>query len=389
MAREELEELSKAELIELILGQVEQLAQLQADYEALKLKFEKKGKPPPSSKNSSQPPSRDQKGNQPKDRRQRRHGPPLGHVHLLQNLLEAVERLLKRRPKVLRQAAAACSVVREQAQVAQESESNAIKSEHQESKQPEKTYREIRFEEVKVLLAEGFSQREIARRVGVDRRTVAKYFHLEAPPIVSRQNSSGSKALPYLDYVQKRWDEGCHNLTELLSELQAQGFPGSYASLHRAVHGRLGVGNLQRSNAPTPKPIVLSPRQAAWAIIRPESRLREQQNTFRSALCEISPEVSEVYELSQSFRKMIEERAPEKLDNWLEEAEKSQVEEFQRFAASLRTDYDAVKAALIYSWSNGQVEGQVNRLKLIKRQMYGRAGFSLLRKRVLGQSMLL
>jgi transposase len=80
MAREELEELTKAELIELILGQAEQLAKLQADYEALKLKFEQNRKPPTSSKNSSQPPSRDQKGNQPKDRRKRRHGPPLGHA---------------------------------------------------------------------------------------------------------------------------------------------------------------------------------------------------------------------------------------------------------------------------------------------------------------------
>jgi transposase len=79
MAREELEELTKAELIELILGQAAQLAKLQADYDALKLKFEKNRKPPTSSQNSSQPPSRDQKGNMPKDRRKRRHGPPLGH----------------------------------------------------------------------------------------------------------------------------------------------------------------------------------------------------------------------------------------------------------------------------------------------------------------------
>lgn len=79
MAREELEALTQEELIDLILKQAEQLAKLQADYEALKLKFEKNRKPPTSSKNSSQPPSRDQKGNQPKDRRKRRHGPPVGH----------------------------------------------------------------------------------------------------------------------------------------------------------------------------------------------------------------------------------------------------------------------------------------------------------------------
>ena len=80
MAREELDELTKEELIDLILKQAEQLAELQADFEALKLKFEQnQRKPPTTSKNSSQPPSRDQKGNQPKGRRKRRHGPPLGH----------------------------------------------------------------------------------------------------------------------------------------------------------------------------------------------------------------------------------------------------------------------------------------------------------------------
>jgi transposase len=80
MAREELETLTQAELIDLILAQTEQLAKLRADYEALKLKFEKNRKPPTSSKNSSQPPSKDQKGSLPKERRKRRHGPPLGHA---------------------------------------------------------------------------------------------------------------------------------------------------------------------------------------------------------------------------------------------------------------------------------------------------------------------
>jgi transposase len=79
MAREELEALTKGDLIDLILKQAEQLAKLQADYEALKLKFEKNQKPPPSSQNSSQPPSRDQKRSLPSDRRKRKHGPPAGH----------------------------------------------------------------------------------------------------------------------------------------------------------------------------------------------------------------------------------------------------------------------------------------------------------------------
>jgi transposase len=307
--------------------------------------------------------------------------------HLLQNLLEVVERLFKHMPNELRQAAEWCSHAgKEDAErghpgLVQEGDGDA--SAFPGSEKPEKTYRQMRFEEVKELQAQGCNRREIARRLGIDRRTVAKYFHLQAPPRRSLQNGSGSKALPYLDYLQKRWEEGCHNLKELLSELQGRGFTGSYASLYRAVHGRLGVGNLKTAKAPASKPIVFSPRQAAWVGLRPEESLREQQKAFRQALSEVSDVASQACLLAQSFREMIENRQSEKLDEWLQQAENSEIEEFERFSDSLRTDYSAVKAALTYSWSNGQVEGQVTRLKLIKRQMYGRANFGLLRKRVL------
>ena len=307
--------------------------------------------------------------------------------HLLQNLLEVVERLFKRMPKELRQAAEQCAQPREEE--ADRGDIGLVKNGDDdpdgslESEKPEKTYRQMRFDEVKKLQAQGYTRREIARRLGIDRRTVSKYFHLDAPPRRSLQNGSGSKVLPHLDYLQKRWEEGCHNLKELLSELQGRGFTGSYASLYRAVHGRLGVGNLKTSKVPASKPIVYSPRQAAWVGLRLENNLREQQKAFRQALCEVSEVASRACRLAQSFREMIEDRQSEKLDEWLQQAEGSQIVEFERFAVSLRTDYAAVKAALIYSWSNGQVEGQVNRLKLIKRQMYGRANFGLLRKRVL------
>ena len=102
MAREELEELTKAELIELILGQAEQLAKLQADYEALKLKFEKNCKLPTTSQNSSQPPSRDQKGNKPKDRRKRRHGPPLGHEKHERKFVAQANQVVDVRPQSCR-----------------------------------------------------------------------------------------------------------------------------------------------------------------------------------------------------------------------------------------------------------------------------------------------
>lgn len=88
-------------------------------------------------------------------------------------------------------------------------------------------------------------------------------------------------------------------------------------------------------------------------------------------------------ELALGFAKMICQRKAELLPAWLRSAARSKLKEFIGFARGIDEDYEAVKNALTYEWSNGQLEGQVNRLKLIKRQMYGRAGFGLLRARVL------
>jgi transposase len=93
--------------------------------------------------------------------------------------------------------------------------------------------------------------------------------------------------------------------------------------------------------------------------------------------------IKQVYQLAQQFRTIIQERMASALDAWLALCEASQVSSLHTFAAGIRQDYAAIRAALETEWSNGQTEGQVNRLKLLKRQMYGRAKFDLLRLRVL------
>ena len=112
--------------------------------------------------------------------------------------------------------------------------------------------------------------------------------------------------------------------------------------------------------------------------------LQEEELTHLQDMFEENPKLQEIYQLAQSFQKMISRKAPELLDDWLLKMEDCGVKRLQNFAAGLRQDYDAVKSALSYDWSNGQVEGQVNRLKMIKHQMYGRANFDLLRLKVPG-----
>ena len=294
--------------------------------------------------------------------------------HLLRNLLETLQRMLERNPGELKAAS-------KQLSIATVDNSPALAETHPPIENSKSPRQEI-FEKVKIFQAQGVACREIARRVGLDHRTVSKYFRLDAPPNPKGWVSQTSKVAPYHAYLQKRLMEGCRNLKALYEELQKIGFNGSYASVFRAVH-RLGVGNLKRSVL-TPPPLRFSPRQAAWILFQNESQLPEHQASFRKALCAASSIAAKSQDLVQMFREMVKNRQPEKLDAWLQLAESSSIPEFVRLAVGFRGDYAAVRNGLMSQWSNGQVEGQVNRLKLIKRQMYGRAGFDLLRRRVLG-----
>ncbi len=124
-----------------------------------------------------------------------------------------------------------------------------------------------------------------------------------------------------------------------------------------------------------------TPRRAARLLTSELAKLSKEDWRFVTALRERSTTIATAADLIGRFTSMVKDRTPAALDSWLHAAEASAL---ATFAAGLRRDEDAVRAALSEPWSNGQVEGQINRLKLVKREMYGRAGFDLLRARVLG-----
>ena len=128
--------------------------------------------------------------------------------------------------------------------------------------------------------------------------------------------------------------------------------------------------------------ILPSTRQLAWLMVKDPEQLTE---TERLTLAHIQHEVSvaKVYLLTQQFMVMIKQRQVEHLEPWLDACTTSDIAQVQSFAVGIQQDSAAIHAALDTAWSNGQTEGQVNRLKFIKRQMYGRAHFDLLRLRVL------
>lgn len=340
--------------------------------------------------------------------------------HLFQNVVDTLKRALEKQPQKLREAAGQVAAERQkkanqavteaavthstpvdgkegavEQRVAQGQE-NA----NQQAKEPEimnekggekkqPTLRELRFTEVKALQAQGWSRRAIAKHLNMHRKTVRKYFAVDTCPQRFPVSPATSTVKPYFAYLLRRWQEGCQNIKQLHEELKTQGFQGHYASVYRAMQRLLKEGKITKAVTPKAIPIPnLSVTEAAWLLVHPDDRLNERQLQLRDKLCQVSEETETARLLTQSFCALLRERQADKLDTWLDEAEQSDIKAFKNFAVGLRRDYDAVKAAMTYEWSQGQVEGQVNRLKFIKRQMYGRAKFDLLRKRVIGAPML-
>lgn len=313
--------------------------------------------------------------------------------HLLLNVTDALRRMFDRHQKVL--AAVAKKLAddsQNQALEAKESLSRRAEAEvsppggQQRCRPPSRA--EQRFAEVKALQAQGWSKRSISRALHINRKTVRRYWYLDEYPqrVPSRQGTS--LAQPYLGYLQSRWQLGCCDRKQLLEEIRTQGFTGSYSSLWRATRHFPSQRNGYSGAGRAPETVRrLSARQAAWLLTRDPEDMDAEDNRKLELLREESEVAAVAQELTQSFREMLRDRKAGRFDAWLQDANDSTIPEFKRLAGSLKQDYDAVKAALSLEWSNGQVEGQVHRLKLVKRQMYGRANFDLLRRRVLGMPM--
>jgi transposase len=230
---------------------------------------------------------------------------------------------------------------------------------------------------------QGHSQRQIARQLAIDRETVSRFLRADEFP--QRATRKRIKLIDrYADYLAQRWQEGCHNAMELTRQLEKQGFTGSYHMVRRYIsqwHDSKGEANQTQ-----PAPAIRRPsaRGVAWMLMKDPSEREAEDQRFLEILWQRRPELKVAGDLALEFRHMLRDRNLEALEGWLSRGHEPIVPSgLTGFADSLKRDYEAVKAAFSMTWSNGQVEGQVNRLKLIKRQMYGRAGFDLLRQRVL------
>jgi transposase len=321
--------------------------------------------------------------------------------HILANVGELLERVLGSRRTALREAAAA--VDRTLAQDHQPVMDNAAtpgpphgKRRAQQGREERRAQRLARYDAVIALHQEGHSHTAISRQTGLGRKTVRRYLRAGAFPERSAAPARPTMLAPYESYLRARWMEGCHNARQLWREIRGRGFTGQAANIRRYLAqwrpepGRPGptIRQDQAHDAPPTQPArqptpVPSPRQARWLLLRATETLTPEERAYRTALLDAEPSVREVQQLVADFGTLVRTRKAPGLIAWLERADASSLPEVRSFAAGLRRDRAAIDAALSSPWSNGQTAGQINRLKVLKRQMYGRAKLDLLEKRFL------
>ena len=254
-------------------------------------------------------------------------------------------------------------------------------------------HRQAAYEQVWALHHQGWTAAAIAQQVGLSLRTVQR--DLRTATFVGRRRRSdlGESGLtPYKPYLLERWNAGCYTAMRLFRDLRQRGYAGGYgvvAAYARRLRQAQGLPPGHR-RAPQPLPAVaepscqpLTPRRATWLVLRRETKRTEAEAQQLAQLRAQHGEVAEAVDLAEDFATLVRQRQPTQLDPWLQRATTSTLEALQRFAKGLYEDYEAVKAGVTLPWSTSPVEGHINRLKMVKRQMFGRARLDLLSRRFL------
>lgn len=306
--------------------------------------------------------------------------------HLLKNLTDAIYKILQKH-----QAAIEKSLASDRSNDSNEGNpptSLSVELADRRAHSASDLSRQTRVVEVQRLHTAGWTNKAIAAHLQVCPKTISRYLQMESPLLPLRRSGRRQLMDPFKPYIIERWNNGCHNASQLYREIQAQGYPGKktvvrdYARQLRQASGlpprvRTGSANEVQQDPSKRRPTL---RKMAHLIGCPEDKLDESEKEFILRVSCVGAQIEKVVGLTQEFGTIIRQRKAEVLDDWLERAEDSLL---NGFVAGLRQDHDAVRAALTLPWSNGPTEGHVNRLKCIKRQMYGRAKLDLLRQRVL------
>ena len=232
-----------------------------------------------------------------------------------------------------------------------------------------------RYEQVVAMFQSGHSQAAISRTPANQRKTIRRWLRRGEFPERKPPHRPMPKVNAFGAYLQQPWNEGCHNATRLYQEIRER------------VDGRALRGRLEEDGRAARPEVAqrISPKRATILVARAADRMTDEQQLL-NRITDQCPELGDLRRLALAFRAALAADTSTQLRQWIEGAKRSEFGHVVRFGYSLQKDNSAVAAAVDTSWSTGQMEGQINRLKTIKRQMYSRAGFELLRARVMPYS---
>jgi len=319
--------------------------------------------------------------------------------HIGKNLAESVSTLLARCRAEIRRGLhvqAEPSQEREEMEPVSEEERHPARSLSEEQARVARRAQKLdRYEQIIELHDQGLKAAEIASRTGISGRTVQRWLAHGSFPEARRRRRRPSLIDPYERSVLQWWHEGNRNGLQLYRELITRGYKGS----SKAMYNYLATLRTPQSDSLQSIPLKLrrrksvpllppplenfSAQRATWLFVCQPEKLDQIQQEELMRILQASPSAETAYSLAQGFMQMIREHTGQPLDSWLNAVEESHLPELKSFARGIQHDKAAVLAGLTLSWSQGPLEGHVNRLKLIKRSMYGRAKLPLLRARVL------
>jgi transposase len=237
-----------------------------------------------------------------------------------------------------------------------------------------------RHAEIHALHVKGIGTTAISKTLNLDGKTVRRYLRAATPDELLTEAVPRERDLDeHAGYLAKRWEQGCTNAAMLTTELRERGYQGSTRTVRRLLQTwRDGTIKPAAMTAVAPKP-----REVTGWIIRAAAERTDREQADLDRILQRCEELRTVDRLVSDFAGMLRQLQGQHMDTWIAQSQTSGVAQLAGFAAGLLKDYDAVRNGLTLPWSSGAVEGNVCRLKAIKRQMYGRANFDLLRRRVI------
>ena len=299
--------------------------------------------------------------------------------HLQKNFAEALEKFFRHKTRVLKTAARRRTATHSPAPV-----KRAIPQKAEQERRARHRQRVALHKRIWKLYRAGYHKEQIARLVGVSSRSVYRALEQEAAPSPRRRSRSHSILDPYLSYLASRWNQGCHRTRQLYEEIVAQGYTGSLRTLEKQVRAfRPNAGHpVSKGTVTWEKPP--SARSTALMIVRSAHNRTAEQTTFLKHLIQSDATVATAFTLAQDFGHLLRKREGLlRLERWKAAVRASGIAELIAFVEGLADDAEAVANGCSMMWSNGMVEGFVNKVKAIKRSSYGQAGFPLLQRRVL------